>query len=347
MNRTTIRIFTEIENKNALLRRFKARKLDFSHHVSQSTGIETVHFSIPVGMSVWRCKLDLNTGQVFCKGNATKTLSANNIWVMRTIKFGIIEVVEMLRWTLDELGAPAWSTFGFTLDRVELSRHFDFGTKEDQQGAFIKLQNLLRTRFPKECRTVQNSKGISEITVGIDKRNTVLRLCNPTSKKKPLQQMPPEYWTQLKDAARTHIRVDVTLNDGELWSAALDNPFHWDNEAEFADELLLKRYQRFGLSVDFRSDLQGFTTKEVEKENPVFVDYVRHWLTHGARGQAPSYLNEDYEEFQVFMLTKGYDVKVPFEMHKDLAHGLHTIFQPNLGLIQPPGALCTTCGNNH
>lgn len=317
----------------------KAALIGMGVNVTQKTLVKQrsnlILFSLPVGLHEcrWLFRANLTDNTIACSGGVTKTFFGHNVWVFKNEAVQLAAIMTIVRDALsqiDGISMGCTDLYACLIERVELTNHFllpDGVTTADSIG---KIDLLFMTLFPRrysppEGKTHDNP---GTVRLGQTKSSRVCRVYDPASKflSKPGHIL-ARTWEKLKIACTGHLRVEVMLSKRELLAAKLSTLGGWEDAVKVAS-LVAKRYQDFGLSVEFKATNDHFKPGDVRDTNPSFVEQARHWFSAGDKGVAPKPGSGAFNRFKQYMAAKGYRTDVPFARHHFLVHGLHDVLVP-------------------
>lgn len=292
-------------------------------------------FSLPVGPHKcrWLFRVNLTDNTIACSGGVTKTFFGHNVWVFKNEAVQLAAIMGIVRDALlqiDGIAMGCTDLYDYLIERVELTNHFllpDGVTTADSIG---KIDMLFMTLFPRRYSVPEGKTHDKPGTVrlGKTKSSRVCRVYDPASKflTKPSHIL-AESWEMLKNACFGHLRIELMFSKRDLISAVLSTLADWEDTEKVA-RLVTKRYQDFGLSVEFKSTNDHFTPPDVRETNPSFVEQARHWFSAGAKGVAPKPGSGAFNRFKQYMAARGYRTDVAFALHHFLVHGLHEVLVP-------------------
>jgi len=338
MDNSSFRILDTIINPSELVAALAQRKIKVTHRTDPKRSSQEILFSLPIGphKGRWLYRVNLTNRSIGCSGGVTTTFFGHNLHVFTNEAVQLRTITEIVSAPLLELpGLMLPRDFEPVIERVELTRHHAIPDGIDKADALRRIDQmqmvLLPSRYSNEGRTLDNP---GTIRIGKSKSSRACRTYDPcikfVNKKnngRPAN-IPVEAWTALCNAIEWHLRVEIMFNKRELESAGLDTIAGWEDAAAVM-RLLENRYQRFGLSVDFRADRNGFTPASVYAKHPTFVEYAQYFFSAGKEGIAHNPRSGAAPRYKKYMLEHGYNVDVPFERHKFLVHGLHEILRPD------------------
>lgn len=345
MDNTTFRIVDITVNPSELAAALTQRKIKVTHRTDPNKGSEEMLFSLPIGpyKARWLFRINLTERSIACSGGVTKTFFGHNLHVFANEAVQLRTIEQIVSNALRNLpGLVLPDQFEPVIERAELTRHHtlppDINKADAQRRLDLMQMTLLPSRYSNEGRNHDNP---GTTRIGKTKSSRACRIYNPglkfedklKDKGKP-QHIPVESWAALCAAVERDLRVELMFNKRELDSEGLDTIPGWEDAAAIKS-LLENRYQRFGLSVDFRADQEGFTPHSVHAEHPTFVKYAQHFFSKGAKGSAPNPRSGAMPRYKKYMLNHGYNVDVPFERHQFLVHGLHEFLRPDCAAELP------------
>ncbi len=339
MDNTTLLILDVLFERSQLAAALVQLKVKVTIRTDPKKGTEEMLFSLPIGPynARWLFRINLTNGTITCSGGVTKTFFGHNLYVFTNEAVQLRAITQILTGALRNLpGLRLPEQVQPVIERTELTRHHaipDGVEKADAQRRIDLMQmTLLPSRYSNEGRNHDNP---GTTRIGKTKSSRACRTYDPGIKfngkvkdKGRPPHVPVKSWTALCDAVERDLRVELMFNKRELKSAGLDTIAGWEDAATVA-RLIENRYQRFGLSVDFKADQTGFTPASVQAKHPTFVEYAMHFFSNGKKGKAPNPRSGSTSRYKKYMLDHGYNVDVPYERHQYLVHGLHEIFQPN------------------
>ncbi len=339
MDNTTFRIVDTIVNPSELATVLAQRKIKVTHRTDPNKGSEEMLFSLPIGpyKARWLFRINLTDGSISCSGGVTKTFFGHNLYVFINEAAQLHAITQIVSNALRDLpGLVLPDEFEPVIERAEVTRHHTLPVEIDKIDAQRRLDlmqmTLLPSRYSNEGRNHDNP---GTTRIGKTKSSRACRIYDPSIKfddrlkdKGRPPHIPVESWSALCDGVERDLRVELMFNKRELDSEGLDTITGWE-DAAVVKRLLENRYQRFGLSVNFRADQEGFTPQSVHAERPTFVKYAQHFFSNGAKGSAPNPRSGATPRYKKYMLDHGYNVDVPYERHQFLIHGLHEIFRPD------------------
>lgn len=338
MDNTSFRILDTTINSFELVTALAQRKIKVTHRTDPKRNTEEILFSLPIGpyKGRWLYRVNLTDRSIGCSGGVTTTFFGHNLHVFTNEAAQLRAITQIVSNPLRDLtGLLLPEQFEPVIERAELTRHHIIPDSIDKADALRRIDQmqmvLLPSRYSNEGRTLDNP---GTIRIGKSKSSRACRTYDPCIKfiqkknnGRPAH-IPVEAWTSLCNAIEWHLRVEIMFNKRELESAGLDTIAGWEDSATVM-RLLESRYQRFGLSVAFRADQDGFTPASVYAKHPTFVEYAKHFFSNGKKGSAFNPRSGSTPRYKKYMLEHGYDVDVPFARHEFLVHGLHEVLRPD------------------
>jgi hypothetical protein len=337
MDNSTFRIVDTAVNPSELATALAQRKVKLTRRTNPKLNSEEMLFSLPIGpyKARWLFRINLKDGSVACSGGVTKTFFGHNLYVFTNEAVQLRTITQIVSTGLRDLpGLVLPDEFEPVIERAEVTRHHTLPAEIDKSDAQRRLDlmqmTLLPSRYSNEGRNHDNP---GTTRIGKTKSSRACRIYDPSIKfddklkdngRPP--HIPVESWSALCAGVERDLRVELMFNKRELESTGLDTIARWE-DALTVMRLLESRYQRFGLSVDFKADQEGFTPESVGAEHPTFVNYARHFFSNGEKGAAPNPRSGSTPRYKKYMLDHGYNVDVPFARHQYLAHGFHEIFR--------------------
>jgi hypothetical protein len=315
-------------------------------YVTPRTHPKTRHklllFSLKIGKHrVLRLyRINLTLGTISCSGGVTTLFFGHNVWVY---KRELVQIKTLIMLEAAELGKidgivlPASPESVATVLRVEITRHHALPADVTPFAAIDAVNLMLMAMHPNSRFRNGDSFDDPGVTgLGRNKSARRCRVYDPASKfdKKP-SHISDESWHALKVACHQHLRVEIMFGYRELLAAGLSTVAAWENAAKL-EQMMTKRYAKYGLCVRFKADKAGMSPSEVAATNPRFVEPARHWFTAGARGTPLNARSGTYGRFRNFMAAHGYRIAVPFAWHGYLRHGLHDALQSESSAELPP-----------
>jgi hypothetical protein len=345
MDNTSFRIVDTALEPSKLAATLAQHKVKVTRRTDPKRKSEEMLFSLPVGpyKARWLFRINLTEGSIACSGGVTKTFFGHNLYVFTNEAAQLRSIAQIVSTGLRDMpGMELPDEFEPVIERAEVTRHHTLPADIDKADAQHRLDlmqmTLLPSRYSNEGRNHDNP---GTTRIGKTKSSRACRIYDPCMKfdeklkdRGRPPHVPAESWSALCNACAADLRVELMFNKRELESAGLDTIAGWEDVAAVM-RLLENRYQRFGLSVDFRADQEGFTPESVRAEHPTFVNYARHFFSNGEKGAAPNPRSGSTPRYKKYMLDHGYNVDVPYERHQYLVHGLHQILRPDLAADLP------------
>jgi hypothetical protein len=345
MDNTTFRIVDTAVELSELAAALAQRKVKVTQRTDPKKNSEEMLFSLPIGpyKARWLFRIDLTERSIACSGGVTKTFFGHNLHVFANEAVQLRVITQIVSNGLRGLpGLVLPDAFEPVIERAEVTRHHTLPGEIDKADAQRRLDlmqmTLLPSRYSNEGRNHDNP---GTTRIGKTKSSRACRIYDPGVKfddklkdKGRPPHIPVESWSALCAAVERDLRVELMFNKRELEAAGLDTIAGWE-DAAVVKRLLENRYQRFGLSVNFRADQQGFTPQSVHAERPTFVKYAQHFFSKGTKGSAPNPRSGATPRYKKYMLEHGYNVDVPFERHEFLVHGLHEILRADRAAALP------------
>jgi hypothetical protein len=339
MDNATFRIPDVRIARSALTKTLVHRKIKLTRRTNADPVSEEMLFSLPIGpyRARWMIRLNLTHGSVTCSGGVTRTFFGHNLYVFANEAIQLQTITKLVSTALRELpGLILPDEFEPFIERVELTRHHTLPPEFDKEDAQRRIDLMLMTLFPSRYSNEgRNHDNPGTTRIGKTKSSRVCRIYDPATKfderlkeKGRPAHIPLDDWTALCNACDRHLRVEIMLNKRELESVSLNRLSGW-TDASVVLSLLESRYRRFGLSVKYRADQDGFSPEFVGDKHPTFVGYARYFFSAGARGTAPNTRSGSTPRYKKFMLAHGYNVDAAFARHKFLAHELHEVLRPD------------------
>jgi hypothetical protein len=345
MDNTTFRIVDIAVEPSELAIALAQRKVKLTRRTNPKLNTEEMLFSLPIGpyKGRWLFRVNLTDGSVACSGGVTKTFFGHNLYVFTNEAVQLRAVTQIVSNGLRDLpGLVLQDEFEPVIERAEVTLHHTLPVEIDKSDAQRRLDlmqmTLLPSRYSNEGRNHDNP---GTTRIGKTKSSRACRIYDPCIKfadklkdKGRPPHIPVESWCALCASVERDLRVELMFDKRELESASLDTIAGWE-DASVVKRLLENRYQRFGLSIDFKADQEGFTPTLVYAEHPTFVEYARHFFKNGEEGKAPNPRSGSTARYKNYMLEHGYNVDVLFARHQYLVHGLHEILRPDRAAVLP------------
>jgi hypothetical protein len=336
MDNLSFRIQGVVVDPTVLTTALIAMGINVTHKTIVKQGCELVLFSLPVGpyKCRWLFRVNLTDNTVGCSGGVTKTFFDHNVWVFKneaTQLAAIMGIVSEALVQITGIKLESADPATFLIERVELTNHFllpeTMTVKQAIEAIDVHFMTLLPKRYSQPEGKNHDNAGV--VRLGKTKSSRVCRVYDPASKflSKPAH-IPADAWEELQAFCVNHLRVEVLFNKRDLVSAKLTTLEDWSEKNKVA-ALIALRYQRFGLSVEFKATNDHFKPSDIRDTNPSFVEFARHWFSAGAKGTVPNPGSGSATRFKQYMAQKGYRTEVPFARHHLLIHGLHAVLVPD------------------
>lgn len=312
------------------------KNIKVSVRYDAQSAIEDIRFSILVGKHKerWLIRIYPKTNSITFSGGVTKTFFGHNLWVFNNEYVQLVAIIGIVTDRLSELDGitlPDSVIDAALVERVELTNHFVLPQTITQSAAIDRTDKLFMVLFPgRRDRDGDTLDKPGTTSIGKSKSTKVCRVYDPSTKfaKRPLH-IPPQAWAKLTNACKDHLRIETILHKRDIEQLGLQTVAAWE-EQDKIQAYLMKKYQHYGLTIDYKTNSNKLLPDDVQTTNPTFVEYARHWFTNGKRGTSPNKRSGAYNRFRKYMLDKGFNINVPFDRHQHLTHGLHDILKPDL-----------------
>ena len=331
INGITVRLKTL---RNALA----AAKIKPKVGFDDESGVETVYFSIPVGLyqSRWLVRIFPAKHCLTISGGVTTTFFGHNVWVFNNEHVQlttIIGIVSAALARIEGIELPgslfAGSFESVAPERVELTNHFRLPFGVGHYVAIDALDDMLMLLYPRShFRNGQTHEKPGVTGVGRTKKSRRCRIYDPNDK---FADRPPhvaeQAWLDLHQCCLRQLRVEVIMHESEIRSAGLGTVSAWKDTSVIAD-WQKRKYRRLGLT--FRAETNsGVLTPEsiLGAGRPSFVAPAQEWLGGAKASELFPAKSGARNRFRQFMEGHGYNINVPFAKHPLLAHGLHDVLR--------------------